>query len=126
MDEPTPDLTRRRLLLGGAVLLQCAVLYWPRAVGNPGDLPLDKLVHAAIFGLVAWAGIRAGVPVGRLVGLLLAQAILSEVIQDRLLPHRSGDPWDAVADTVGTFVGVFVARSAPRPAMMRGMWGSGR
>ena len=58
MDKPTQDLTRRRLVLGGLVLLQLAVLYWPRTV-NPGDLPLDKLAHATIFGLVAWAAVRA-------------------------------------------------------------------
>jgi hypothetical protein len=126
MSEPSQDLTRRRVVLGGLVLLQCALLYWPNAASNPHDLPLDKLVHATIFGVVAWAGVRAGVPVGWLVGLLLTQAVLSEVVQDRLLPHRSGDPWDAVADTIGTFVGLFVARSASRPAMMRAMWGSGR
>jgi hypothetical protein len=126
VDQPTPDLTRRRLVLGGLVLLQLAVLYWPRAVSNPDDLPLDKLAHALIFGLVAWAGVRAGIPVGWVVGLLVAHAVLSELIQDRLLPHRSGDPWDAVADTIGTFLGVLVARPAWRPAMMGGMWGRGR
>jgi hypothetical protein len=116
---------RRRWVFGALVLLQCAVLYSPRSVDSPDDLPLDKVVHALVFGLVAWAGVRAGVPTGWLVGLLVSNAVLSEVVQERLLAHRSGDPWDAVADVVGTVIGVFLARAAPRPAMMRGMRGSG-
>ena len=102
----------RRAILAAAVVLQLVVLYWPRAVSPPAGIPLDKLAHALIFGLVAWAGVRAGVPVGWIVGLLLAHAVLSELIQAWLLPHRAGDPWDAVADSVGTFLGAWLGRQA--------------
>lgn len=102
-------MTQRRLLFGLFVVVQLVVLYWPRAVSPPGGLPWDKLVHAAVFGLVAWSGVRAGVPAGWLAGLLFGHAVLSELVQDRLLPHRSGDPGDAVADLVGTLLGLLAA-----------------
>ena len=37
-----------------------------------------------------------------------AQAVLSEVVQAMLLPHRSGDVLDAVADLTGVALGVVV------------------
>ena len=35
-------------------------------------------------------------------------AVLSEVVQAVFLPHRSGDPLDAVADLTGVALGVVV------------------
>jgi hypothetical protein len=114
-DDAVPDTgTRDRVLLGVLIAVQLAVLYWPLAAGNPGVVPLDKLVHVTVFGLVAWAAIRAGVPTGWTVGLLLGHAVISEFVQAALLPHRSGDPLDAVADAVGVLLGVATARRAGR------------
>lgn len=97
-----------RLLLAGAVLLQLVVLYAPRAPSAGEATGIDKVVHLAVFGLVAWAGRRAGVRTGPLVVALLAHAVLSEVLQDRLLPHRDGDWRDALADAGGTLVGALL------------------
>ena len=101
--------TLARLLFAGTVLVQLLVLYLPRApaAGGPG---LDKLVHAAVFGAVLWAGLRCGFPTVPLVVALLAHAVLSEVLQERLLPNRSGDPLDVVADTVGVLLALAIAR----------------
>ena len=82
-----------------------------------------RLVHAAVFGAVAWAGCRAGVPHRVLVPLLVAQAVVSEVVQARLLAGRSGDPADVVADLVGTGLGLLIAH---RPGTRRGQRASWR
>ena len=85
------------------VIAQLVVLYWPRSPST-GGLPIDKLVHAVVFGAVlaaaAWAGLRP-----RLVGVvLLAHAVVSELVQHYLLPNRSGDWTDAVADAIGVLI----------------------
>jgi len=111
-----------RALLAVTVAVQLAVLYWPRAAGN--GLPyVDKLVHAAVFGAVAWAGCRAGVPHRVLVPLLVAQAVVSEVVQARLLSGRSGEPADVAADLAGTALGLLIAH---RSGMRRGLRASWR
>ena len=43
-----------------------------------------------------------------------AQAVLSEVVQALLLPHRSGDVLDVVADLTGVALGVLVAVAVGR------------
>jgi len=87
-----------------ALAVQLVLLYWPRAVNPSGGLPWDKLVHALVFGLVMWTGVRAGIPARPWLAVSLAHGVLSEVLQATLLPHRSGDPWDAVADAVGVLL----------------------
>jgi hypothetical protein len=107
-----PDAAGRGRLavLLAAVVVQLAVLYWPRppdvGAGVPG---LDLVVHLAVFGAVAWAGRRAGLPVVPLVAALVLHAAVSEVVQAYLVPDRTGDWRDAVADVVGTVGGVLVA-----------------
>jgi hypothetical protein len=110
-----------RALLAVTVAVQMAVLYWPRAAGN--GLPyVDKLVHAAVFGAVAWAGCRAGVPHRVLVPLLVGQAVVSEVVQARLLAGRSGDPADVAADLAGIALGLLVAHRSGTRRGLRASW----
>ncbi|NHC45271.1 VanZ family protein [Motilibacter aurantiacus] len=92
-----------------AIVLQLVVVYTPSS-GPGGGVPyLDKAVHAAIFGLVAWSGLRLRLPAAALLGVLGAHAVISEVLQGTLLPRRSGDVLDAVADVVGIALGALVA-----------------
>ncbi|QBF47860.1 VanZ family protein [Janibacter limosus] len=89
--------------LSMAVVVQLVVLYAPEVPGPPSPIPhSDKVVHAFVFALpvlVAGLGRRVWWPV---VALLVAvHAPVSEVIQHVVLPRRSGDPWDVVADLVG-------------------------
>jgi hypothetical protein len=91
-----------------AVLANLLVLYWPRPVSQGGILYADKVVHIAIFAVVATTGVRARIPLAWLVGLLVAQAVGSELVQHWLLANRTGDPADVAADLVGVAVGVFV------------------
>lgn len=46
--------------------------------------------------------------------LLVAHAVVSEVVQASLLTARSGDPWDVVADVAGALAGVARRRSGGR------------
>ena len=93
----------------GALGLQLAVLYAPRAPGvATGGLPVDKVVHAVVFALPTVALARAGVPRGWAVGLMALHAPVSEAIQHNLLRDRSGELGDIVADLVGVGIGAAV------------------
>jgi hypothetical protein len=98
----------RWALFGAACAGQLFVLYWPGSPG-PGLFPYsDKLVHLLVFGLVAvlgrWVGLRPVV----LGSVLAAHAVVSEVVQATVLPARSGDPLDALADLVGVGLGLAI------------------
>ena len=97
-----------------ALLVSLVVLFAPRA-GGAGSVPhLDKVVHAAVFALLTGTGVwRFGRWPAVLAGGVV-YAVLSEVVQHTLLPERSGDAADVVADVVGALLGVVVAvRAVP-------------
>ncbi|MGJ6979683.1 VanZ family protein [Aestuariimicrobium soli] len=93
----------------GVTAVHLAGLYWPR-VELPGDAPnTDKWVHLVAFGVpVALGWLRFRRHRWWLVAAFAAHGPLSELLQGTVLPHRSGDPLDAVADLVGVAVGVLV------------------
>jgi len=93
-----------------SVVVQLLVLYLPRVPAAPGPAGLDKVVHVLVFAAVAWTGLRTGIPAGPLIGLLLANAVVSEVYQGLFLPQRTGDPRDTAADVIGVLLGWFLAR----------------
>jgi hypothetical protein len=96
---------RRTVALGATVLLSLYVLFAPDAGGAPRFPGADKLVHAALFGLLAatsrWR-LGAAPPVWVAVA---AYAGTSELVQHVWLAGRSGDLLDLVADLVGAAVG---------------------
>jgi hypothetical protein len=96
-----------------ALGLQFVVLYAPRSPGVSTGLPVDTLVHVVVFLLPTAALVRAGVPRGWAIGLMAAHAPASELLQHALLPNRSGEPMDVVADLVGVALGAWLVR--PRP-----------
>lgn len=122
---PTARRRTRHLVLAAAVLVQLVVLYVPRvpdvgAVGVPGA---DKVVHAAVFAAVTLAALRATLPAVPVLALVAAHAPVSELLQHLVLPGRSGDPVDVLADLVGVALGATTAwwlavRAAP-PAGVR-------
>ena len=61
------------------------------------------------FGVPTVLVLRAWPRRWALVGLLALHAPVSELVQHFLLPNRSGDPWDAVADLGGVVLGVTLA-----------------
>jgi len=103
------------------VAVQLWSVYAPDSPAQPTFAGEDKIVHALLFGVpvaIAWAArLRP-----RFVTVVLAlHAPVSELVQHFVLPHRSGDVWDAVADLVGLLLGVLVGQAvAPRFARVVG------
>ncbi len=98
----------------------------------PQDLPgsatpgIDKLVHVVVFALTVWAAgrllaPRRRFPIGWVVLVALAHAVLIELVQI-MLPGRSGELLDVLADVVGIALGVVawaVERTLRRAARER-------
>jgi VanZ family protein len=92
-----------------ACLIHLYGLYSPRQAGPDTGLPYaDKVAHLLLFGSVAFLGLRVGLPARRLLPVLAANAVVSELVQHFLLPHRSGDPFDSLADLVGVTLGAWL------------------
>lgn len=102
LQRPTEPVARVRPAVAVlAVVVQLLVVYWPSV---PVEGPVswaDKLVHLLVFAVPTYA-------VGRVLGsartAVLAFAVhapVSELLQHFVLPGRSGDVWDAVADLLG-------------------------
>lgn len=110
----TSDRWRRWRLVPAitALVLQCVLLYSPSGGGAAPFPNFDKLVHATIFALPVLLALLAGLPRWPVVAVVALHAPVSELIQWALLPHRSGDPWDVVADLVGVSLGVLAAHLA--------------
>jgi hypothetical protein len=111
---PARPTTSDRVLLAVTVAVQLVVLYAPQAPATPSTPGIDKVVHAAVFGAVAWAAVRCGFPARWVAAVLVAHAALSEVVQHLLLAQRSGDPLDALADTIGVALGLALGRRSVR------------
>lgn len=113
------------VLLVLAVAFQLVCVYLPSSPPVPSSpvIGFDKLVHATIFGLPAaiapfvW---RRGARVWACWLALAAHAPVSEFLQMEVLPNRSGDYADALADLVGVGLGILVGtllrRRGPRSA----------
>jgi VanZ family protein len=99
-----------RLGFLAAVLLHLYGLYSPRQPGPHVGLPLaDKFAHLFLFGSVAFLGLKVGLRARWLLPALVANAVVSELVQHFVLPQRSGDPFDSVADLIGVAVGAWLA-----------------
>jgi VanZ family protein len=101
-----------------SVVVHLAVLYWPSVTVTGPVSWTDKAVHVLVFALPTYlVGRVVGRPV--LVALLFAaHALVSELTQYLLLPGRTGDPWDVVADLAG----VMLATAALMVGARSGRW----
>ena len=124
MTPAVPDRTRRGPLaaLVAAVVVQLVVLYAPSAPSTGGAPLVDKGVHLLVFLVPTVLALRVGLPPRRVVALLATHAVLSEVVQGAVLPHRSGDPLDAVADLVGVGLGAMLVLARRRSGGARPRW----
>jgi VanZ family protein len=104
-----------------AVFLQLWGLYRVTGPPQPAWFPyVDKLDHAVGFALpvllilltVTLRGVGWQWPSPRtsalIVGVFAAHGVVSEVIQHLWYRHRTGDPFDVIADWAGIAVGVLV------------------
>ena len=103
-----------RTAFAAAVVVNLLLLYWPSAVGGEGFPYLDKAVHVLTFAAIAATGLWAGVPLRWLAPVLALHAVLSEIVQDRLLSGRSGDIADVLADLAGILVGALAGTRLAR------------
>jgi hypothetical protein len=93
------------IAFGAAVAVQLIVVYSPQGPGGPQVPGLDKVVHLLIFAGPVLAALMAGLRWPWVLGIFAAHAPVSELTQHFALPHRTGDPWDMVADLVGVALG---------------------
>jgi hypothetical protein len=108
----TPKLLWR-WAFGLALAVQMIVLYVPNAPGGPEITGLDKVIHVSIFAMPALAALMVGIRARWALGILAVHAPVSELIQHFVLPHRSGDAFDVLADIGGVLLGgcAYVVRS---------------
>ena len=99
------------VLLALAVAVQVVVLYAPEGGGAPLFPNVDKVVHVVVFLVPVALALLAGFRRRTVVLVFAAQAVVSELVQALLLPHRTGDVLDVVADLTGVALGVLVAHA---------------
>lgn len=110
-------------LLALALLAHLVVLYLPGDdVPSAGfEVPgLDKLIHVGVFALPTALILAVRLHPAWLLALA-AHAPVSEVLQLTVVPHRSGDPWDVLADLAGVLLGAGLAARARRRAARGGL-----
>ncbi len=95
------------------------MLFSPTTPGEPVFANSDKVVHYLLFALVAGTVRWRFGPARRSLCLVFAYAVLSEVIQANLLPGRSGDVVDVLADLAGAALGWLVAERLGRRSVSR-------
>lgn len=113
------------VLFALAIAVQLIGLYAPRVPSGGGIPGLDKVTHAAMFLAPALLGLLAGIRPVVLAPLLVAHAVVSEIVQHLVLEERSGDPWDAVADIVGVAIGLALGSALLQRARDRRAEGRG-
>jgi VanZ family protein len=86
---------------------------WPSSGIASTDIPVDKVIHAALFSLCACLFVRGWTVLRHrwwfLCAALLVYGVLTEWIQS-FVPGRSASIADIVADGLGIGIGVGVAR----------------
>ena len=93
-----------RYPFGGVLVLSMFSFFTPGPDLPQGPDVSDKLEHAAIFMALALTGRLAGIRPGRLLAVLLAYAVATEVLQAVLPINRDGDWRDALADMIGVLI----------------------
>lgn len=99
---------------GLAVAANMWGLYAPEQLGDPLFPGVDKVAHLGSFALVMLLGQLVGIRPRLLASVLVVHAAASEVVQHVLLPGRSGDVIDLLADVVGIGLGWALAVAVRR------------
>ena len=102
-------MSLRRAPFGCAVLLSLVLLFSPASTVPSGIEINDKVVHAALFFVLAATGVLAGLPLRALALGLMVYAGVSEVLQAVLPIDRDGSVYDALADLLGVAAGLAAA-----------------
>ncbi|OOL31450.1 membrane protein [Rhodococcus rhodochrous] len=82
---------------------------------TPSAFPhADKITHALMFAVLAYASRFARIPPAATVAWLAVYGVLTEVLQATVAVRRSGSVWDWCADLVGVAIGVTVFEAVRR------------
>jgi VanZ family protein len=115
LDVPRGDRTSaagaRKLLwwlVAPVLAVHLVALYSPGSAALPEPPYVDKLVHAALFGVPTWLLGRLTKRVWLVAAIFAVHAVISEVVQGLWIPRRDGDVLDAAADLVGIAIAVVV------------------
>jgi len=93
------------LAFGVVLVVQLIVVYAPDGPAGPQINGLDKVIHVFIFAAPAFAALMVGIRARWALCILAVHAPVSELIQHFVLPHRSGDVLDVMADLSGVALG---------------------
>jgi hypothetical protein len=93
------------LVFGVSLVVQLIVVYAPDGPAGPHVIGLDKVIHVFIFAAPALVALMVGIRARWALGILALHAPVSELIQHLVLPHRSGDVLDVLADLGGVVLG---------------------
>lgn len=123
MNDSLRLLRRRNLVIGlmaGTLAVHLIGLY---SNGSPDPGPallphIDKVAHVLLFAAPVFC-IRLLTRKWWPIALMLLHAPASELVQYHLIPHRSGDWLDAVADVIGVILGVVLGDAFRRFSEVR-------
>jgi len=104
------DRTALWWVLAVLVVFQLVALYTPGTSGVPEPMYVDKVVHAAMFGLPVYVLGRLTSRKWLWAGVFVVHAGLSEIIQYSFIPGRDGDIFDFTADVVGIGIALLALR----------------
>ena len=93
------------LVFGVSLAVQLIVVYAPAGPAGPRINGLDKVIHVFIFAVPALTALMVGIRARWALVILAVHAPVSELIQHLVLPHRSGDVLDVLADLTGVVLG---------------------
>ncbi|MBK8468885.1 MAG: VanZ family protein [Candidatus Phosphoribacter sp.] len=99
---------RWRVAFALVVLVHLVALYWPRVEMPDAPSGTDKLAHLLLFGVPALLSVVTLRQPWPFLAVLSLHAPLSEWLQSTLLPSRSGDLIDSLADLAGVAIGVLL------------------
>lgn len=94
------------------VPISLAMLFSPGSTVPSGPENSDKVIHCLLFAALALATSIAGTRPVVAAPTLLVYAAASEILQETLPIHRSGDVRDFAADAVGVAAGLAIALAA--------------
>lgn len=101
-----------RAALAASLLVQLVVLYAPSGTSAAPFPHSDKVVHLLVFLVPAVLAVLVTGRPALVAAVLAGHAVVSEVVQATVLPQRSGDPFDSLADLVGVALGVALGVAA--------------
>lgn len=98
-----------RAAFGVVFALSLVILFSPASAVPSAPPGTDKVVHVALFAALALTSVLAGLTTRMALGLWLAYAALSEVLQVSIPGlYRSGSVLDWAADALGVLAGLVI------------------